>query len=273
MDSAPGRSLIAVTHTDSKLLYSATMSVDGFIAGVNGDMSWLTEHLASGPEIDELTASIGALLVGRRTYSGDDPNRGTDAEGAFGGQWHGQTFVLTHDPASTGEEADVTFLDDLPTAVAPEKAAANGRYVNVLGTNVANQCLGAGLLDEVLVFIAPVLLGDGTRLFHHAGGTNVRLEPSNQTRRSDLHLVSRLAVRTDAGRHGVASVSTRAAADTPAAQRSEEAWSSNATALVSSRSPVCRYVDFIRSRPVVELTRRHSRDLGACRRKLRADAR
>jgi dihydrofolate reductase len=162
--------------TDSKLLYSATMSLDGFIAGAGGDMSWLTEYLTDGPEIDELAASIGALLVGNRTFRGDDPNRGTDAEGAFGGTWHGPTVVLTHEPRST-DDPDVTFVGDLEQAVAIAKKAAAGKYVNVLGANVARQCLDAGLLDELLVLIAPVLLGDGTRLFDHPGGTRVRLEP------------------------------------------------------------------------------------------------
>lgn len=84
----------------SKLLYSATMSLDGFIAGAGGDMSWLTEHLIapSSPEIDELLANIRALLVGKRTFAGDDPNKGTDAEGAFGGRWSGPSVVLrAHD--------------------------------------------------------------------------------------------------------------------------------------------------------------------------------
>jgi len=50
------------------------MSLDGFIAGVEGDMSWLIEHLVtSSPDID-LMADIGALLVGKRTFTGDDPN-------------------------------------------------------------------------------------------------------------------------------------------------------------------------------------------------------
>jgi dihydrofolate reductase len=162
----------------SKLLYSATMSLDGFIAGVGGDMAWLTEHLgAPNPEIDELMAGIGALLIGKRTFTGDDPNKGTDAEGAFGGRWHGPSIVLTHDPPTTSNDPDVTFVGDLETAVRVAKDAAGGRYVNVLGANVAGQCLEAGLLDEILVLIAPVLLGDGTRLFQHPGGTNVRLEP------------------------------------------------------------------------------------------------
>ncbi len=71
----------------------------------------------------------------------------------------------------------MTFSDDLETAVAQAKRAAGGRYVNVLGAEVARHCLEAGLLDEVLVMVAPVLLGDGTRLFDHPGGTTVALEP------------------------------------------------------------------------------------------------
>jgi dihydrofolate reductase len=162
----------------SKLLYSATMSLDGFIAGVDGDMSWLTEHLvSSNPEIDDLMASVGALLVGKRTFAGDDPNKGTDAEGAFGGRWHGPSVVLTHDPPAESGDPDVTFAGDLDTAVRVAKEAAGGRYVNVLGANVAKQCLEAGLLDEILVLIAPVLLGDGTRLFDRPGGANIRLQP------------------------------------------------------------------------------------------------
>lgn len=70
----------------------------------------------------------------------------------------------------------VTFVGDLAQGVAAARAAAGGRYVNVLGASVARQCVGAGLLDEILVIVAPVLLGDGVRLFDHPGGTNVRLE-------------------------------------------------------------------------------------------------
>jgi dihydrofolate reductase len=164
-----------MTPSASKLLYSATMSLDGFIAGVDGDMSWLSGHLASGPEVDELMAGIGALLVGRRTFDGDDPNAGTDAEGAFGGQWSGPTVVLTHDRLRRAIP-DVTFVDDLVSAVETARAAAGGKYVNVLGADVARQCLENGVLDEILVLVAPVLLGDGVRLFDRPGGTLVGLE-------------------------------------------------------------------------------------------------
>ncbi len=169
----------------STLLYSATMSLDGFIAGAGGDMSWLTAYVGgaspasepdSGLDVEELMADIGALLIGHRTFTGDDPNKGTESEGAFGGKWHGPSIVLTHEPAASDPDPDVRFATDLVTAVELAKEAAGGRYVNVLGADVARQCLEAGLLDEILVIIAPVLLGDGTRLFDHPGGTNVALE-------------------------------------------------------------------------------------------------
>lgn len=178
----------------SKLLYSATMSLDGFIAGVGGDMSWLTEHLVtSSPAIDDLMADIGALLVGKRTFTGHDPNKGTDAEGAFNGEWHGPSVVLTHESPSEATGPDITFAGDLGTAVQAAKEAAGGKYVNVLGANVAKQCLEAGVLDEVLVLVAPVLLGDGTRLFAHAGGTTIRLEPIDKQQVDPTSLWFRVA--------------------------------------------------------------------------------
>ncbi|MBZ2199221.1 dihydrofolate reductase family protein [Occultella gossypii] len=157
------------------LIYSATMSLDGFIAGPGGDMSWLAPYAGPDPAADELAARTGALLVGNTTYGGDDPNRGTDAEGAFGGTWHGPQFVLTHHLPAAGPP-DVTFTDDLGWAVAAARAAAGPKDVNVLGADVARQCLELGLLDEVVVFVVPVLLGDGVRLFDHTGGHLIRLE-------------------------------------------------------------------------------------------------
>jgi dihydrofolate reductase len=158
------------------LIYSATVSLDGYIAGVDGDMSWLTRFVTGEPDpaADALMDRSGALLIGNRTFGGDDPNAGTDAEGAFGGRWSGLSVVLTHHlrPAT----ADVRFVDDLQAAVATARAAAGDRDVNVLGADVARQCLQAGLLDEIWVFLAPVLLGDGVPLFRLAGGAQVPLE-------------------------------------------------------------------------------------------------
>jgi len=161
----------------AKVLYSAAMSLDGFIAGPGGDMSWLTEHAGTvdPAEADRLLQATGALLVGNRTHRGDDPNKGTDAEGPFGGRYHGAVVVLTHNPPAEPEPG-VVYSTDLHEAVELAKKAAGEQYVNVLGADVARQCLAAGLLDEIAMFVVPALLGDGVPVFRHPGGTHVRLE-------------------------------------------------------------------------------------------------
>jgi dihydrofolate reductase len=160
----------------AKMLYGATMSLDGFIAGPGGDMSWLTEYLGTDEVGDRLVDRIGSLLVGRTTFDGDDPNRGTDKEGAFGGAWSGPQVVLTHNPP-VEPVPDVTFVTDLDEAVRLAKDAAGDKDVCIIGADVARQCLEAGEVDEVLAFVAPILLGDGVRFFERPGGHTVRLEP------------------------------------------------------------------------------------------------
>lgn len=140
-------------------------------------MSWMTEYLGPNGTVEELIPKIGALIVGHNTYGGDDPHRDDpDRAGkAFGGGWDGPQFVLTHntDQAPT---PGVTFVSELDTAVQLARDAAGEGYVNILGANVAEQCLRAGLVDEILICIAPVMLGDGVRLLDHPGGLTVKLE-------------------------------------------------------------------------------------------------
>lgn len=164
----------------ARTVYAASCSLDGYIAGPRGDMSWLTPHLGSNPEAERFGREVGALLVGRRTFTGDDPNRGTDAEGAFNGTWDGPVFVLTSAPPAQ-PVGGVTFVNDVHDAVAQASAAAEDGVVNVLGAAAARSCLEAGLLDEVLMFVIPTLLGDGTPMFAVAGGREVALEPLPST--------------------------------------------------------------------------------------------
>jgi dihydrofolate reductase len=161
----------------ARLIYSAAASLDGFIAGPGGDMGWLSEYAGQpNPAAERLLADVGALLVGRRTHDGDDPNRGTDAEGAFGGQYDGPAVVLTHRPPPSAPPG-VVFATDLHEAIATAREAAGDRYVTILGADVAAQCLEAGLLDEVFVLVVPVLLGEGTPMFpRRPGSAPVRLE-------------------------------------------------------------------------------------------------
>lgn len=165
----------------AKFLYSAAMSLDGFIAGPRGDMSWLADYAGPNPVVDELITLTGAILAGNRTFVGDDPNKGREGEGeAFGGGWDGPQFVLTHHP-SADPPVGVTFVSDIDAAIAESGAAAKDRFVNVLGANVAAQCLAAGVVTEVVVSVVPVLLGDGTRLFEQPDGLTVRLELTSVT--------------------------------------------------------------------------------------------
>jgi dihydrofolate reductase len=162
----------------ARTLYSCTMSLDGFIAGPSGDMHWLLPFFGPDPVADILLERTGSLLIGRRTFGGDDPNSGTENEGAFGGAFHGPSFVLTHRPPDDPPaDPALVFVTDVESGVAQARAAAGDKYVNILGAGAARSCLEAGLLDEIMVFVAPVLLGDGTRLFEWTGGRQVDLRP------------------------------------------------------------------------------------------------
>ena len=161
-----------------KLLWHTMMTLDGFIAGPNDDMHWMSGlDAGSGDTVDEVLASTGALLVGRRTQDVED----RDQPGFYGGTFHGPFFVLRHDPPP--EPAVVKgvtghFLNvDIAQAVATAKHAAGDGDVVILGANIARQCLENGLLDEIVIHVAPVMLGDGVRLFERAGGEPVKLDP------------------------------------------------------------------------------------------------
>jgi dihydrofolate reductase len=101
--------------------------------------------------------------------------------GFYGGAFRGPFFVLRHDPPPESPVVKgVTgrFLDvDIEQAVAIAKKAAGDGDVVVLGANIARQCLENGLLDEIVVHVAPVLVGDGVRLFERVGGEPVKLDP------------------------------------------------------------------------------------------------
>ena len=84
-------------------------------------------------------------------------------------------FVLTHSAAETAAPGFTFVGHDFETAVETVKAAAGEKYVAILGASTTKQVLHAGLLDEILVRIASVLLGDGVRLLDHPGGTKAGL--------------------------------------------------------------------------------------------------
>ena len=124
-------------------------------------------------------AATGAMLVGRRTYEvgkrlAGEPGNEPDYDG-------GPQFVLTHEPPDPPDPA-VTFLTgDIGEAVATARRAAGGKNLEILGADVAGQCLRRGLVDEILVYVLPVLLGDGIG-FSSPGLARIDLEPVSSTR-------------------------------------------------------------------------------------------
>jgi dihydrofolate reductase len=161
-----------------RVLWHTVMSLDGFIAGPDDDMQWVFGiDDGGGGTGEEVVRSIGALLVGRRTQAVEDQNQ----PGFYGGAYSGPFFVLRHDPPNEPPVVKgVTgrFLStDIDEAVAIARTAADGGDVVVLGANIARQCLEADLLDEIIVHIAPLLVGDGVRFFDRRGGGTVKLEP------------------------------------------------------------------------------------------------
>jgi len=100
----------------------------------------------------------------------------------------GPFFLLTHRPPEP-PGADVTVLSgDIGKAVATALDAAGGKNLEILGADVAAQCLGRGLVDEILVYVLPLLLGDGIP-FSSPGLTRVDLEPISSARSGDATIL------------------------------------------------------------------------------------
>lgn len=159
-----------------KVVIQAAMSLDGFIAGPGHAMDWVFEY--AGPDdFPEIVKQTGSMLSGRNCYDVGVRDSGKPSGEAYGGAWHGPIFVLTHRPPGPGTDG-LTFLSgDIGQAVATARAAAGEKDLVVLGADVSEQCLRAGLIDEIFVFVLPVLLGAGTPLYAATGAGRVNLEP------------------------------------------------------------------------------------------------
>jgi dihydrofolate reductase len=165
-----------------KVVVHRTMSLDGFIAGPGDSMDWIFEY-ASPDQAAEVMAATGAIIAGRRTYEVGQRDTGKPSGEAYGGAWQGAQFVLTHQPPEAPPDPAVTFLSgDVEAAVATARKAAGGKNVEIFGADLTGQCLERGLIDEIVVHIAPVLLGAGTPFSSSVNPARVDLEPLSSTR-------------------------------------------------------------------------------------------
>ena len=194
----------------ARFFLDISMSLDGFVAGPNATLeeplgeggerlhdwvlrlaSWREPHGLEGGETgpdDELVRAtrerVGAEIMGRRMFSGgedaweDDPN----ADGWWGDNppFHVPVYVLTHHPReSEVKEGGTTFhfvSDGIESALEQARAVAGDRDVALGGgASVAQQYLSAGLLDELHIHVAPILLGGGVSLFGELGTDSPKL--------------------------------------------------------------------------------------------------
>ena len=170
-----------------KVFVNRAMSLDGFIAGPGDAMDWIFDSMPpDAPWLREIAAATGAMLIGRRTDEVGDRMDANQERGAAssdeGYAFSGPTFVLTHRPPDRPAPG-VTYLGgDIGEAVATALQAADGKNLEILGADVARQCLQRGLVDEILVYVIPVLLGDGIRFYSAPGLARIDLEPLDSTK-------------------------------------------------------------------------------------------
>jgi dihydrofolate reductase len=194
------------TEPMAKVIAPLSMSLDGFIAAANDGadnsldgmrlFNWYFDgdtpirqyqeaasrgisvlpfalSACSAAVFGDLVDSSGAAVTGRRTY---DLTNGWGGNGPLPKL---PLFVVTHNvPEEIPEgESSYTFVPDgVASAIEQAKAAAGDKYVSLLGASVPQQCLRAGLLDEIQIHLVPTLLGSGVRLFEHLGNGRIELE-------------------------------------------------------------------------------------------------
>lgn len=171
-----------------KVIAGITTSVDGYITGphdgpgkglgVGGERlhNWVfggpwtydapPDGEASGEDqawLDKAMAGLGAVVAGRWTYEAADHWGDTNP-------WGLPFFIVTSRPQEQPDGDAFTFVDGITEAIAQAKAAAGDKHVHVMGgADVIRQSLEAGLVDELSIIVAPVVLGGGKRLFEGFG--------------------------------------------------------------------------------------------------------
>ena len=162
-----------------KVIVGTTMSLDGFIRDRVGSVEPLYPDLAVLRDTEMLQESIrstGAVIMGRHAYdmaNGDFTNY----------EYQVPIIVLTHHPSElvargTNDRLTFTFvIDGIEHAIQEAKAVAKDKDITVIGgSSTAQQCINAGLFDELEIGIVPMLLGGGLRFFDNAAFDNIELE-------------------------------------------------------------------------------------------------
>lgn len=143
-----------------KVILYIAMSLDGYIAKSDGSVSWL-EKIAGDGEVGYLDFynTIDTIIMGRKTY---------DQVLSFGewGYKGKKTYVLTSDPSYSTGSTEIKFKNEnISSLVAELKEESNSNIWLVGGAKTIKSFLEKGLIDEYMIAIAPIILGEGIRLF------------------------------------------------------------------------------------------------------------
>jgi dihydrofolate reductase len=154
----------------AKLIYSAITSLDGYIADEDGNFDWAAPDEAVHAFVNDLERPIGTYLYGRRMY---DVMRYWDTAPTTGEQpavvkdyakiWQAADKVVYSRTLATPSSARTRIEKDFDPDVVRRMKAAASRDISVGGSELAAQAIKAGLVDEIHLFLVPVLVGGGTR--------------------------------------------------------------------------------------------------------------
>ena len=184
-----------------KVVVNRCMSLDGFIAAPGDSMDWgrgrALADFIDPADMARVAGATGAMLVGRRTWDVGERMRAESTD-LVDYPFTGPMFVLTHRPLQSAPPGVTVVSGDIRAAVSAAREAAGDKDVEVLGADAAGQCLEAGLVDELLVYVLPVLLVDGTR-FSSPATPRTDLEPIDSRRSGDATILRfRVGPRTEA---------------------------------------------------------------------------
>ncbi len=166
-----------------KVMIGLSMSLDGFIAGKNDDVSevfaWMGKAMEQFHEIvsDDALSEGGAVVMGHRSFDQIYGDQGWVMPDGTPLPW--PVVVMQSQPRAPERKAHTQFYfvtDGIQGAIAKAKELAGDKNVALHGASAVQQALQAGLLDEINLSIAHVLLGEGVRLFDHLGSTPIHLE-------------------------------------------------------------------------------------------------
>ncbi|MFT4147199.1 MAG: dihydrofolate reductase family protein [Micrococcaceae bacterium] len=158
-----------------KVILHVIMSLDGFMADKHDSVDWSFQYGAPSNLVDEVKDSAGAIVLGKRTYDGSIAN----GHPPYGGSLKVPLFVVTSKAHDSVQYKDLTFsfvTEGVEQAVTQAKAAAGDKNVILLGGSIYQQCLKAGLIDEIVIHLVPLLLSEGVEVFKHLGESPIKLK-------------------------------------------------------------------------------------------------